>query len=769
MVKNLSSLIAALILFVNINGQNGEAPNTANSSALPGSAAQANKVTGTVNLFTGQPSVSIPIYSFSNNSGLQTSVSLEYAGSGVQVGESPSFVGLGWFLSTGGSITRTVRGMPDDIETYGYMYASAIPADWRSNGSKYYHDSIDAQQDIFQYNFPGHSGKFFIGKNGEIVHVPLSKIKVIPTFQTPTLFNQTLKSFRIVAEDGVKYDFEDADYTQINNTGVTASGYSGKPYISTWNLTRIISPFYNDTIQFNYTSGSGGEYQYKLPQITFVNNATQVRKDPSLGSGIGWSGMRKVSSIELPDNTTVSFIYDYATKYNGVDYALSKIKISDTAFRFGYLLGYDSTHYSYYNNHWHTDPTRLFLKSVTPFTNSEKQAGYSFGYNAPFLPRIGDSVFDTIQNKKDFWGYYNAASNQVDSLIPQIPPYTWGANRNPNTNAVASSLNRIILPSGGNVVYNFELNDHYPYTKQDNTVSITAGTSSSNTISLNQIYNNRHQLVFLLDKSVSRTGSAPISGSGDLNVYIKNTAGTVTYLSTAISLYDLYYSGLRTLKFNLDNGSYKLETSLSGGTSLSASLPIDIKWENRTVNGSVNADLSGGLRVGGIYRSNSNEELQGSYEQYKYVREDGKSSGFLGDIPRYDFQYREIYDYYGTTIKDYTAVTSEPLTHEGFVLGAPVGYSRVEIIRNSYSGNLGKEVQEFTDLSDADSNVFPIAFPFTPQDLRAWGLGIPKRVSVYDSSGNLVKRTVNTIQYDTAIYNNNNFRGLKQGHYLTTY
>jgi hypothetical protein len=210
MTKRVVLFFAMMVGVYTASAQAGEAPNYANSALLPPTGAQANKIgSNAVNLFTGIPAVSVPVYSFKNNSGIGMSVSLEYSGGGVQVGESPSIVGLSWFLNAGGMITRTVRGMPDDMPTYGYLYAASIPADWRSDASKYYHDSIDAQPDIFQYNCPGGSGKFFLGKNGEIATVPLSKIRIIPTFQTATSVNQTLKSFRIVTEDGVKYDFDD--------------------------------------------------------------------------------------------------------------------------------------------------------------------------------------------------------------------------------------------------------------------------------------------------------------------------------------------------------------------------------------------------------------------------------------------------------------------------------------------------------------------------------------------------------------------------------
>ncbi|HEV7782463.1 MAG TPA: hypothetical protein VGO58_14410, partial [Chitinophagaceae bacterium] len=289
---------------VNAASAQAEAPNYANSALLPPTGAQASKMgSSAVNLFTGIPAISVPIYSFKNNSGIGMSVSLEYSGGGIQVAESPSVVGLGWYLNAGGIITRTVRGLPDDVPTYGYLYASAIPSDWRADGNKYYHDSVDTQPDIFQFNCPGGSGRFYMGKNGQIASVPLSKVKIIPTFQTASLFNQTLKSFRIVTEDGVKYDFDDIEHTTINidlsyfglGNGPTVSAYYGKPHATSWHLTRIISPFYTDTIKFNYEN-SGISYGYKLPQVTFVNNSTGARTTPPTAPGNGSSGSRNLQS-----------------------------------------------------------------------------------------------------------------------------------------------------------------------------------------------------------------------------------------------------------------------------------------------------------------------------------------------------------------------------------------------------------------------------------------------------------------------------------------
>ncbi|MBL7739064.1 MAG: hypothetical protein JNK14_07585 [Chitinophagaceae bacterium] len=779
MMKKSFILLSGMISFIAAFGQSGEAPNYANSALLPPGSAQASKLGSDINIFTGQPNLSVPIYSYKSNSGLSLNISLDYTGGGgIQVSESPSYTGLGWYLSSGGVITRTVKGMPDDMATYGFLYAGAIPADFRSNGSKYYYDSLDSQQDVFSFNFPGHSGRFFIGKNGQIAVAPLAKIKVIPSYHT----DQTLKSFRVVTEDGVKYDFDFKESTNIdiyNPYTYTHApfGYYNVSHGTAWYLSRIVSAFNTDTIKFSYETRSVN-YTWQAPQVTFVNNANGSRKTPVFNVGGTSSNLYKPLAVEFPDKTTVSFIYSNDYLYDDEDYALAKIKISDTAFRFGYNLNYQVSYVSGHDNvrsgsYPVYDSTRLLLKSITPYTKRQVSESYYFDYNYPLFPRLG-AYDDTIHNQKDHWGFMNSRPNG-DTSIPQVNGYSWGANRNPAGSAIANSLYRVYLPTGGYTTYQYELNTHYPYIKQNNSVTIAPATNSQNTVSFNQVYNPKHQLIFLLDKSVSRTGSAPISGSGSLNVYIKNTSGTVTYRSTAISLYDLFYQGIKTWTFNLPDGSYRLETSLAGGTSITGSFPVDIKWENKATDTTQLYNYSGGIRIKSISRyADINDEYEASFEEYNYVTENGRSSGFLGDIPLYDYPYREVvitgtWPFQQTTTTDYTVVTSQPVAPMDYTQGSPVGYNRVEVSTKSTAGNLGKTVYEFTGLADVNSNVFTVAFPYIPYDLRHWGIGMPKRISVYDSSGILVQRTVNTYQYDSIEYNNDNFKSLKLGHSQTTY
>src|SRR5688500_8492689 len=123
------------------SGHAQDVPNSFNAALSNPASAKASQFSSTpVNIFTGIPNISVPIYSYSNASnGLSLNVGLSYFAGGVRVAESSAEVGLGWFLNGGGVITRTVRGRPDDLDQNGYIFSAAIPTDFRSNGNKYYY------------------------------------------------------------------------------------------------------------------------------------------------------------------------------------------------------------------------------------------------------------------------------------------------------------------------------------------------------------------------------------------------------------------------------------------------------------------------------------------------------------------------------------------------------------------------------------------------------------------------------------------------------
>ena len=322
--------ISFFILIAVVNGFTQTGPNMGDGTPVSGNVAAAGKLmSDQVNLFTGQPAIVVPIFSYGNNNGIGVSIELSYIGAGgIKLNEVASAVGLGWYLDCGGSITRTIRGLPDDVSQRGFLYTSAIPTDFRTNADKYHYDTLDSQQDIFHYNFNGNSGKFYIRKNKEVILVPASKLKVKPVFD-PNPSIGTLLSFTITTEDGVRYIFKDAEMVS-HSSAQMHQGY-GSVYNS-WNLTQIISPFGADTIKFNYTTSYLNDaFGYPLTYL-MAPPYTSIYKAYDFSGNQSWN-VKKIQSIILPDKRTVSFIYSKDFFYEEDNAVLEKITLSDSIFR----------------------------------------------------------------------------------------------------------------------------------------------------------------------------------------------------------------------------------------------------------------------------------------------------------------------------------------------------------------------------------------------------------------------------------------------------
>lgn len=78
-----------------------------------------------VSLYTGTPSIDIPLYTIQVG-GYSFPISLSYHASGIKVSQEASWVGLGWNLNAGGNISRTIRGMDDLTRGY-YHQDTKIP------------------------------------------------------------------------------------------------------------------------------------------------------------------------------------------------------------------------------------------------------------------------------------------------------------------------------------------------------------------------------------------------------------------------------------------------------------------------------------------------------------------------------------------------------------------------------------------------------------------------------------------------------------------
>jgi len=205
--------------------------------------------------YTGVADISIPLYTISY-AGIEVPITLSYHPSGIKVSEEASWVGLGWSLSMGGSISRKVIGLPDDSkktlsfhegpypayeyflvhEDVGYLFspdrAGAMISYLNGNATDQYctqYDDLtcshliartkqgrrDSSPDIFYYNFGSYTGKFLFQSEGNIINLTISDITIIPKHG----LEKKIIGFDILTPNGLKYIFEDVEITKTYDEG----------------------------------------------------------------------------------------------------------------------------------------------------------------------------------------------------------------------------------------------------------------------------------------------------------------------------------------------------------------------------------------------------------------------------------------------------------------------------------------------------------------------------------------------------------------------
>jgi hypothetical protein len=257
-----------------------------------------------VDKFTGTAQVYVPLHTVQAN-GISVPIGLAYSATGVQVDDTGDKVGVNWNLTGEVSISREVRGLPDDrVETsaYGSRYGWLVYPDGASSPS----DKIDAvpnapasisatgctfteatalqrlneignlqpstgartfydsEPDIFHYSLPGHSGKFVFDEKGKARTIPYDRIDI----SHPTIDRTIgITSFTIRTSDGTTHSFNVPQKVYKKLINVTANpnyflrehrlhklpnNTSTFDYNYSW-LASAISNSSGETVRFNYS------------------------------------------------------------------------------------------------------------------------------------------------------------------------------------------------------------------------------------------------------------------------------------------------------------------------------------------------------------------------------------------------------------------------------------------------------------------------------------------------------------------------------------
>lgn len=436
-------------------------------------------------LFTGIPQISIPLYDVESGS-LKVPITLNYHASGVRMKDIAGWVGLGWSVSAGGQVSRSVGGKPDeqdyattDFDALPIGMSICDPEDYNlikdlSNGAR------DAEPDMFSYAFPGKSGKFLSGNAGAPPYlVPYEPINIS--------FHFEFQQIEIVDENGTLHRFgKDSNGT----SAIDATGTNGNNHISAWHLMEMVAANSDDKISFKYQDLGNISYNDENHSVTVTDDCVDTTPPPSnpfppppqgcpiteehpttntssVSSLVTQSGIDEI----VTDVGRVKFVPvgGHRADVPASVHALDHIDV----YRFRgdgseQLIKTIKFNYTYFTKSGDTTKVIALKLDSVEVRNSMniRVQRYQFTYYTNTFSWNSD-------NARDYWGFYNGKTSNTD-LIPRdtilavfspgnVGPIVFGgADRNTNpAYGKEGVLKRIVYPTGGYTDFEYESNKYF--------------------------------------------------------------------------------------------------------------------------------------------------------------------------------------------------------------------------------------------------------------------------------------------------------------------
>ena len=468
-----------------------------------------------VGYYSGIPNIGVPIHTVKQGP-LSVPIGLNYHAGGLKVGETSSWVGLGWSLQAGGIISRTVQGKEDE-HIGGYFSTgndisvqNATQVSWNQAASRY--DTIytrcigtpnnqtlnnelasgnkDGEPDIFSFSVGGYSGKFYIDKKGtnakgKVVLIPKQDV-LIDYELTEGYGPYRLKRFTMTTPDGSIYEFGDIGDTNPA-IEITSNNNSQFWTANSWYLKKIRNYSRTDSITFSYLPE-----EYRYFSRNSGHNSFNSQGEPILivgisTSAIGGYSLNNVRAKGFRLNTinavseTVTFIAtenrtDLDNYVSGQEAkALSSVKIETGTFCKLFQLNQTYFVDNSADKSGQEADRRLKLMNVQEKScdGSIAVSPHIFKYHG----KVGDTSFlpNRFSSAIDHWGYYNgAATNPHYGLnIPYTRlKYYAGTTKvtvtegksNRETDEASMKLGTIqsiTYPTGGSTTFDYEANSYW--------------------------------------------------------------------------------------------------------------------------------------------------------------------------------------------------------------------------------------------------------------------------------------------------------------------
>ncbi len=746
-----------------------------------------------VDYYTGVPDIGIPLFSKQLNSSLGLSVALKYHSAGVKIDNISGWTGTGWSLIAGGSISRTVRGLPDeftpgfpngnstrtgvlhndDFWNYNALSTSEKATfNWTVNGTSI--DQWDSQLDLYQFNFLGVSGRFVIVKEGNALVPKLlttnQNIKIEVNYDSTTY---AISSFKLTDPMGYIYNFGIVESTisqpatgsiQQGNPGsgtISASG-AGSDYTnnSAWHLSNVqtsnavaLATFSYQDVGEDYTASISRTYNRIINPPGDINGILSNSYNQGIMESIQsvtylttTSSTKKLSNISFPDSTTIEFVT------SGTHPELDN---SGTTLKHVIVKHANGNENKRYTLDYETVVGRLWLDKVREVTSNE-----TLIYDLSYHDRTDLPTFDS---PSDAWGYNDGFAATGSNCVQ---------NLSFDADAIkAGLLTSISYPTGGQKEFEYE----------HNTFSYEGATLLSQedffTFNPNNVtstgFNEQHTINSIGGEQNSTPGSSFTLGcmqqvqlsAADLNSDTATTAQVAnSYViisngvdfETMIPLNEVD-QGCYPLTLPADTYDIWLRTiNLNVGSSYTLARSLSVHYVQATANFREEA-IGGGVRIKEIRFDDNDSSDPFTNERvmtYSYNdsgnanRSSGSADAKLGSLlRRYDsnverYLFNDVFQASNTFNPRQIQYTVESKGNTAqLTKGGYVGYKTVTVAE---TGN-GKSVYTYTSPQDAPTPSGVFLYPYPPAPNIDFRRGLLLTQKVYDQSNRILSETENTL------------------------
>jgi YD repeat-containing protein len=691
-----------------------------------------------VSLYTGVPTISIPLYEIKSRD-IAVPISLSYHAGGNRVGEEASWVGLGWSLNAGGVVGHTIRGRDDLLPSLNqnstnpmpdFEYPSRYPgytagcSGFTAGGQPvdYCYEppspEADWEPDAFFYNFLSQSGKFVLDQQRTPQLLQQAKVKI----DLPPAAGGG--GFTIRTADGFRYEFFAAEFTNYISSGGQSNGHS-------WYLTKIVSPT-GEEVTFTYERAATAVFQVSSLSQTVIMDAAggaegSCEQPPVSGSyttpivnelylsridfRTGHVTFERGAQLreDLRNGQRLQFVKIYET---GLSTPVKEFELVSSYF-VSPLEQQGSLNYSYSAEEHAYAGKRLRLDQLIERGGGQAKPPHRFVYNSTPLP------YKTSYSR-DHWDFFNGANNSklaasyvgVSPVSNQFIKFA-GADREPNPAKVtASLLEQIQYPTGGKSRFTYEANE-YGNVRADDAQPWVARTVTAYQRSFpNGTFDTQAPGPFTIAPMPGVVG-----GNTTLNVSIRleingcyqNCRDDYTFVQlrqldgSYSSTWSLTSSaGASATTVNVPYGQYRLTASTRTGSAVQlAFIAIDIMEKSFVP---VYKKVGGGVRIASITEEDGasvNPSLTRRFNYNKTVQDNLgthlSSHGILMSRPRYHrYMVLPLSD---SPCQTFESSSSSNIQLSNTAQGALVGYSSVEELRGPQGGG-GKTVYQYANQED---------------------------------------------------------------------